>query len=122
MTVTVVPAGPPDALSPVTRGLRSTTSNMPALSDDRPATSAMSQTRVTWLLAPTAAGAPVTYIAPPLSARTRPYCCIARATTCACGPMPPMAALTAAVALSRSRAPYGSRSDAADPPATCEPG
>ena len=60
-----------------------------------PSASSMFQTRLIWLFAFTAADAPLTYIALPPSARTSPYCCMARATIWASGPMVAIRLLTA---------------------------
>jgi len=120
--VTVLPAAPLLALRPVTLGVRSTTSKSAAVSAAKPRTSFMFQVKLMALLAFCEAELPVTYIALPMSARTRPYCCMAWAMIWASGPKPLMTALTAGVFMRRKCAPKGSLVDPAESLTTCEAG
>src|SRR5579859_4133479 len=106
-----LPAGPLLALNPLTKGVRSTNSKLAAVSERRVKTSFMFQTNWSWLVALPEAEEPVTYMELPMSARIRPYCCMARAIIWACGPILVIKLLTVGVFIRRKRAPNGTFPD-----------
>ena len=89
----------------MTRGVKSTTSKSPASKAFKPLLAKMSSWFQTNFVPDelTIDEAPVTYIAVPISASTRPYCCIAWAMICDSAGMAAILLLTAVVFASRSR-------------------
>src|SRR5579859_6146516 len=123
--ITGLPAGPLVGLTPETTGFNVTTSKSPAFKTPRPfepKMSFMSHTRLMPLVEFTEADAPVTYIELPMSATIKPYCCMARAMVCDCGPMALMRLFTAVVFFSRNRVPNGTFAEPCDVETTCDAG
>ena len=82
----------------------------------------MFQVKLMSLLASCAAEVPVTYMALPMSARIRPYCCMAWAMIWASGPMAAIAALTAGVFSRRKRRRTAAWSSPSESSTMCEAG